>query len=241
MTSHHGLLPVERPNQPPIERRVHPRYAISQQCCIREKWAPWSLVWTAAVRDVSRTGVGIVFRSWLKPGTPLEIELPNLPLPLLYAYVIHATTRPEGHWLIGCRLYRNFDEGELRMLLRTWGEVPDSSGLLREPDERVPTERRAWVRCCCTGECHVRGADRLPDVFEAARVRDISPHGIGLVLTSRVARGSMLDLEFPGAEFNRVLLAQVVHVTRQPDGTWLVGCQFAFPLDVSELHFLLQG
>jgi hypothetical protein len=62
----------------------------------------------------------------------------------------------------------------------------------------------------------------------AALVQDLSAHGIGLVATSPVALRSLLWLELVGTN---PVGARVAHATRQPDGTWLLGCELIEPFD----------
>ena len=57
--------------------------------------------------------------------------------------------------------------------------------------------------------------------------RDISTTGIGLAISGSFAIGALVLLEFAGGgDGDLTLLAQVVHCSLQPDGTWVVGCRF---------------
>ncbi len=59
----------------------------------------------AEVRDLSVLGAGLVSADPLQPGTRLRVRPWHLETGLP-AEVCHATQRPEGNWLIGCRFLR---------------------------------------------------------------------------------------------------------------------------------------
>jgi hypothetical protein len=207
------------------------RYVVNRECGVREKWTPWAHYETALVRDISCGGVGILFHSEILPGTALEVELRGVAAPRwLHARVVHGHELAVGTWLIGCQLYGQLSEEELQSVLRA-GPAPAAGD----------GERRAWVRCPCSARCQVREYGGAAEGGEWAAVRDVSPDGIGLVLPSRLEPGAMLDLEFQGVHFPRAVVAGVVHVTPRDDGTWLVGCKFARPLNGDELHLLLES
>jgi PilZ domain len=75
---------------------------------------------TAAIRDISATGIGFRIQQSIKSGTVLILTLQShdqrfrRPLP---ARVMHVTPQAEGDWLVGCRFVRALSAQELRILL----------------------------------------------------------------------------------------------------------------------------
>jgi hypothetical protein len=70
---------------------------------------------------------------------------------------------------------------------------------------------------------------------EPAEVRDVSEAGVGLWCGTRLRPGEVLGVELagPGPRIGLALQARVVHVQAGPDGRWLVGCGFVWPLPAS--------
>lgn len=101
------------------------------------------------------------------------------------------------------------------------------------------TDRRARVRYAVLLDvsCQPVGAQKS-DYTWAGKVRDISTHGIGLLLRRRFERGAILSIDVQGAGDlpSRTLLARVVHAQPQPQGYWVVGCALATPLSEDDLR-----
>ncbi len=92
-------------------------------------------------------------------------------------------------------------------------------------------DRRATVRRLCGGEAVSRSLDSPATLCWGAQVRDISAGGIGLVLCFPFKPGTCLAIDLAGPEgAPRTVLARVVHVHDQTDGTWVLGCEFVRPL-----------
>jgi len=75
-----------------------------------------------------------------------------------------------------------------------------------------------------------------------ARVRDVSAGGLLLVLGRRFERGAGLAIELPGSDPDSpsTLLARVMNVRTEGDGTWALGCAFVSPLSDDELQALTR-
>jgi hypothetical protein len=71
----------------------------------------------------------------------------------------------------------------------------------------------------------------------SATLRDVSPSGAALLVGAPLEPDTALLLQVPGDEKDslRSLPARVVHGSRQVDGSWLVGCEFARRLSPEEL------
>jgi hypothetical protein len=75
-----------------------------------------------------------------------------------------------------------------------------------------------------------------------ARIHDVSATGIGLLLSRRPERGTILTLRFrpPTDQLVPPLEACVIHATREhPASPFVVGCAFANVLGPEELQALL--
>lgn len=81
-----------------------------------------------------------------------------------------------------------------------------------------------------------------PSFFSVrAFLHDVSPTGIGFVLNRPLKPGSRLAFQLRNDQRGntRIQSARVAHVTPQPGGLWLVGCECSPPLAGEELCFLL--
>jgi hypothetical protein len=93
-------------------------------------------------------------------------------------------------------------------------------------DNGLEVERRAVVRYLCDREITyspVMSRERF-----WARVRNISSHGIGLLLGTPLEPGTdmVIDMKTMDPRISLSLVARVVHSTMQEEGNWLVGCKF---------------
>jgi hypothetical protein len=103
-----------------------------------------------------------------------------------------------------------------------------------------PAERRVSVRyqSSLKGSCQTLSAHR--ETSWEAVIRDISPEGVGLLLSRRFEPGALLNIELTdsGDGQKRLLLARVVHATARPEGGWLIGCELISPLTNDEVQAL---
>jgi hypothetical protein len=79
-----------------------------------------SEVWSAAVRDLSTGGVGIVVNRRFEPGTLLSVELQDAAQTLsriLLVRVVRALRESNDRWLLGCAFTSKLTEGELLALI----------------------------------------------------------------------------------------------------------------------------
>ncbi len=69
-----------------------------------------------------------------------------------------------------------------------------------------------------------------------AKIKDVSPEGVGLVVTRRVEVGALLAVTLTNESrgLSRTMLVRVAHVTPQHGG-FLVGGSFTAPLSYEEL------
>ena len=75
-----------------------------------------------------------------------------------------------------------------------------------------------------------------------AFLRELSPEGLSLLVSQPLEPGMVLFVQLrgrrPGA--THAQLAQVVHVTPQSPGRWLVGCRLTCPLSDEQLRQALH-
>jgi hypothetical protein len=103
-------------------------------------------------------------------------------------------------------------------------------------------ERRTATRYRCTLEGYYRPlGDDNGWLWWLGTVVDISVKGVGLILTRKVEPDTLLSIELQSTttQFQRTLLARVVHATHLPGQGWRVGCVFAKPMTEEELQALL--
>jgi hypothetical protein len=101
-------------------------------------------------------------------------------------------------------------------------------------------ERRAFVRyqSNAKGSCQTLSTGR--ESSWEATVRNISSHGVGLLLGRRFEPGVLLAIEVADQSDGqmRLLLARVVHATARPEGGWLIGCCLLNSLTDDEVQSL---
>ena len=100
------------------------------------------------------------------------------------------------------------------------------------------SQRREFSRQPCTLSTYGYAVREGGEKRLAAQVLDVSRDGIGLALPCPVAPGTILGIDIPHRSWRRPrrLLKRVVHTTALADGTWRVGCEFAFRLSESEFR-----
>lgn len=102
-----------------VERRAAPRHPCYVQTEGYEL-GPHGNPWVATITNISATGVALVMRHRVKPGTVLVIKLQSSnqrmsrPFPIR---VMHIKPHTEDTWLLGCAFVRKVREDDLQSLL----------------------------------------------------------------------------------------------------------------------------
>jgi hypothetical protein len=98
-----------------------------------------------------------------------------------------------------------------------------------------PADRRASDRMPVNPGTTCFFVARVVDDLGPVKIRDISMHGVGLVVTRSVQVGAVLaiGLANPSKGFSKTMMVQVAHVTPIPGG-FLVGGAFTDPLTYQE-------
>jgi hypothetical protein len=101
-------------------------------------------------------------------------------------------------------------------------------------------DRRAAVRFPCDLGSTCRPFALVAEAHWPGRVVNLSCGGVGLLLPRRFEAGTLLNVELQLANGARSgpLLARVIHVRYEQDGTWLVGSAWIHPLTPEELQDL---
>lgn len=115
-----------------------------------------------------------------------------------------------------------------------------SARLGSSPPPNPKAERRASVRyeSSLKGSCQTLSVQR--ETSWEATVRDVSPEGIGLLLSRRFEPGALLSIELIDSrdDQSRLLLGRVAHATSRPEGGWLIGCILVSPLTEEDVQAL---
>jgi hypothetical protein len=208
------------------ERRRAPRYPSDLKTTCRPLTAREGASWPACALNISCSGIALILGRRFEPGTVLAMELED-PFGAVsrsvVARVIHVHPHEDGTWKHGCAFAAELDDDELRAF-RAERVRPD------EPD------CRAWVRFDCdvatTYEDPAGDGDSLP-----ARIVNVGPGGVALVVGAPYEKGTLLWLQLPGPldQPGRTALVRVVQPGQPSGEQWLVGCEFADRLNEDDL------
>jgi hypothetical protein len=104
-------------------------------------------------------------------------------------------------------------------------------------------ERRGAVRYPCDLTPSWHFSDETEFTSSPAGVRDLSSTGIGLLMKAGIKPGRVLIIHLQSSQgcLSRPVPVRVMHATFQPDGDWLVGCQFLRRLSHQDMLELLGG
>ncbi len=110
--------------------------------------------------------------------------------------------------------------------------VPKASG----------AERRTSRRHTCLATHH-RLVAAVGDDFVLAKIRNISPEGISLILTRPVESGTKLSIDLIDTttnRFSRTLEVEVIYAVEHPTGDYILGGTFSTKLTNEELQTFLR-
>lgn len=109
-----------------------------------------------------------------------------------------------------------------------------------QPEMGLEARRAPRFRCSLDITCEIRAAAGMPSATPA-RIRNLSPMGVCLVVDTPIDPRSMIHLELRH-RWREVVCGiemRVVYTIRRCNGTFLVGGAFARPLDPEEADRLL--
>jgi hypothetical protein len=109
----------------PNDRRAWTRYTANRQTVDLCQGDTEEISWAARVQDISRNGLGLVFRRPFELGARLTVEflVAGRDNPIqLQVEVVHAKPMPSGDWYLGCELSQELNETDLQDLLKPVGQ-----------------------------------------------------------------------------------------------------------------------
>jgi len=119
--------------------------------------------------------------------------------------------------------------------------VEPTESSARGPSKFSWRERRTSVRLPCL-ETSRRLLAAIGDDFCLAKIRNISPDGISLVVSRPLESGSVLAVDLIDTKtnrFSRTLEVRVAYCLEHPSGDWIAGGSFADPLTPEEMQSFL--
>jgi PilZ domain len=184
----------------------------------------------AAVAQVCESEIYLLVPKKIQKGSLLSVELPHGSKPSgdsVLAYVISSWPR-EDRWALTCVFSTELSEDDLRSF---------GGCRIKSP----PPTRRAWARFPFDRAVAYQPINEPDHKKQAATAVDISPTGIGLIVTEPIEAGAVLSLEIKGrpGKPERIMHACVVRSGAMPDGRWRLGCNFIRHLEDSELQSFL--
>jgi hypothetical protein len=121
------------------------------------------------------------------------------------------------------------------------GPLPTSVRPARPATPLPAPERRSSRRHTCLAT-HERLMAAIGDNFVLAKVRNLSPEGISLIMNRPVEAGSILSLDLIDTktnQFSRTLQVKVVYSVEHPSGDYIMGGSFRSRLtDAEQRQFL---
>jgi hypothetical protein len=99
------------------------------------------------------------------------------------------------------------------------------------------SERRVWARHASQRQTLCLSETDTEEILWAGRIQDVSREGIRIKIKRPFEPGTLLRLEvaIDPEQTPVLLLARVIHVISNPDGTFALGCSLAKPLSEDEL------
>lgn len=116
-----------------------------------------------------------------------------------------------------------------------------SKGALARPSAPKGAERRTSKRHTVLAT-HERLVAAIGDDFCLAKIRNISPDGISLILARPVESGSVLSVDLIDTKtnkFSRTLQVRIIYSVEHPSGDWILGGSFNGRLTNEELQQFL--
>ena len=124
---------------------------------------------------------------------------------------------------------------------RAWATPPPHRFVMKSCPAHPSCRARLRYACERDAFCFFGSTQRY--ACRWARVRDISEHGIGLLVGCAFATGRRVLVQVGAGPFHqpRELPGRVVHAVPLDEATWVVGCSFDRELTQAELQAILAG
>lgn len=187
---------------------------------------------TAILKDISSLGIGFLTEEPPSHGNLLEIDLRPASrgtlLPVL-ARVVHVEEDDKGFWLVGAAYVAELEDD---LLGAFQAERRRSDG----------SDARRWVRFPCNVETVCWTSETAPGERRPARIVNVSPGGIALLLPCDFPQGTLLRFQPPAhpTRLDLDLLVRVVRVEEREPGWWFHGCEFVEMIPEEDLKVLFR-
>ncbi len=185
---------------------------------------------SAQVKDVSLGGIKLVAGEAFDPGTMVSITLPGegKSSMTVLACVVHCGELSEGEWALGCNFAGELQEWQLLAFGARQPPKPTNNG-------------RQWARFPCSIKAVCRHPNQPSAPAWEAEVFNVSASGMAVKFDALVLTGTLFSAELRGSRATPPLtiLACVVHVTVQPDGQRILGCNFIRELSTQDIQLLV--
>ena len=109
-------------SRPQIERRAWVRMSKELRGEPMTATDESDTAWLGTIYNVSTTGIALILKRPFEPGTLLFIDLSANPNPVLQrrpVRVVHATSKEENRWIVGCLFASPLSQQELRSILHS--------------------------------------------------------------------------------------------------------------------------
>lgn len=187
---------------------------------------------TAVLSDISSLGIGLLVDDPPELGALLEIDLRPASrgtlLPVL-ARVVHVEAEEKGRWRVGAAFVAELEDD---LLAAFQAERRRSDG----------EDARRWVRFPCNVETVCWTSETAPGERRPARIVNVSPGGIALLLPCDFSQGTLLRFRppaFPDRP-DADLLVRVMRVAQHSHGWWFHGCEFVETIAEDDLKVLFR-
>ena len=224
-----GAVPNPVPKQE--ERRFWVRYPADLETSVQLADFPSEERAHARIRDISCGGINLVVDQRFQAGELLSLELPSLDNPervfTMLACVVRSTPEPGGRHSLGCVFSRELTDDDLFSF--------DARRV-----RHAPEDQRSWMRFPCQLRATFNKIGEPETLMRDARVCNISASGVGLEVKEAIDVGALLNVHVAGKPgHERTLLACVVHVVKQGDADWQLGCNFIRELSESDFQSMM--
>jgi len=188
--------------------------------------------WPALVQDISCCGMNLLVHHRVEAGTLLKVEAEeelSTNAPFLWVRVIHAVPADDAI-VLGCVFPFELSEQELVCF----------GGQRLKPHLQ---DYRAWVRFPCDAKATYKPSAPSERGEWQAQIENVSPNGIGLIVSKKFEPGTMLNIALPTSsdQMFRMVLACVVRASPQEGDKWALGCSFATELKDEDLQSFGAG
>jgi hypothetical protein len=214
----------------PEERRSWARHACDVVTTCQPAGDATQAPLPVRVRNISQGGLSAEVARPFRPGELLTVRLPAAQSEIItvLACVVRSRDLGNGRWGLGCTFSAELTANDLRL----FDSQPSADGV---------SEQRAAERFAGAGRASFQLVNNADAQHTPATLINVSMNGAALCVSAPLSAGELVSLELRSPDGALIVqpLACVVRVTQQPDGEWLLGCNFMSELSEEQLQQLL--